>query len=150
MWCPLLNTFVTYDANEYYFQCAKTFGCAAPGMLKLHNEMLQAPNCRTVKAMGRNVPLSAHELALWEARVSLEAMLACNLAKFQQHKDCRQWLLNTGNRPLIEHRRDPKWGDNLDGTGLNLLGKILEVVRAQATSWSGSSLHPSKKRQLTS
>jgi ribA/ribD-fused uncharacterized protein len=130
MWCPLMDTWVTYPANEYYFHCAKTFGCNAGNMLKFHNDILRAPNCAAAKRLGRQVPLSRTEVILWDARVAIEAMMVCNLAKFTTHADCREWLVATGTAALIEHRPDPIWGDNMDGTGKNLLGKILEVVRA--------------------
>lgn len=147
MWCPLVDTWVNYHANEYYFHCAKTFGCNAGNMLKKHNEILAAPNCRAAKHLGHTVPLSPEEVHLWDNRVALEAMLACNLAKYQTHADCREWLLSTGTATLIEHRPDPIWGDNMDGTGKNLLGHILMLVRAQIQGMNYDSLQrPTRHR----
>lgn len=146
MWCPLVDTWVTYRANEYYFQCAKTFGCNAPNMLKIHNDILDAPTCNAAKHLGRQVPLSRTELILWDARVSLEAMLACNLAKYQTHVDCREWLLSTGTALLVEHRPDPTWGDNMDGTGKNLLGHTLMLVRAHVGGMTFEIQQPPRNR----
>ena len=43
-------------------------------------------------------------------------------------------LLSTGNQVLIEHSNDRYWGDGLDGTGQNKLGKILMEVRDKLIS----------------
>jgi hypothetical protein len=38
--------------------------------------------------------------------------------------------LNTGLRPIVEHTKDDNfWGDGGDGSGKNMLGKILTKVR---------------------
>lgn len=54
---------------------------------------------------------------------------AC-LAKFSQHADLKQLLLDTGEAVIIEHtKNDNYWGDGGDGTGRNQLGKTLMRVR---------------------
>jgi ribA/ribD-fused uncharacterized protein len=54
---------------------------------------------------------------------------AC-LAKFSQHPDLKQLLLDTGDAIIIEHtKNDNYWGDGGDGTGRNQLGKTLMRVR---------------------
>ncbi len=54
---------------------------------------------------------------------------AC-LAKFSQHSDLKQLLLDTGDAIIIEHtKNDNYWGDGGDGTGRNQLGKTLMRVR---------------------
>jgi len=51
-------------------------------------------------------------------------------AKFMQNEDIRKVLLGTGKSSLIEHTsNDRYWGDGGDGSGRNLLGKILMDVR---------------------
>ncbi len=53
-------------------------------------------------------------------------------AKFTQHPDLRARLLATGNAELVEHtKNDAYWGDGGDGTGENMLGKILMKVREE-------------------
>lgn len=50
--------------------------------------------------------------------------------KFDQNDEIRFKLLNTGLRPLVEHsKNDNFWSDNGDGTGQNILGKILTTIR---------------------
>jgi len=54
---------------------------------------------------------------------------AC-LAKFSQHQDLKQLLLDTGEAEIVEHtKNDNYWGDGGDGTGRNQLGKTLMRVR---------------------
>lgn len=43
-------------------------------------------------------------------------------------------LLSTGNKVLIEHtNRDSYWGDGGDGSGKNMLGKLLMSIRQEYT-----------------
>ncbi len=59
-------------------------------------------------------------------------MRAVVLAKFSQHDDLRAQLLATGDAQLVEHtERDAFWGDGGDGSGANMLGRILMDVREQ-------------------
>ena len=51
-------------------------------------------------------------------------------AKFRQHAALRELLLATGDAKLVEHTdRDAYWGDGGDGTGRNMLGRILMAIR---------------------
>jgi len=53
-------------------------------------------------------------------------------AKFTQHDALKRLLLGTGNRQLVEHTsNDDYWGDGGDGSGQNLLGKLLMELRDQ-------------------
>jgi hypothetical protein len=53
-------------------------------------------------------------------------------AKFTQHSDLTQLLLNTKDAKIIEHtENDNYWGDGGDGKGKNMLGKILMKVREE-------------------
>ena len=50
--------------------------------------------------------------------------------KFEQHEDIKENLIDTGLRPIVEHTKDDNfWGDGGDGTGKNILGKILMKIR---------------------
>ena len=51
-------------------------------------------------------------------------------AKFTQHPDLRLMLLNTKEKELCEHcSNDFYWADGRDGSGKNILGKLLMKVR---------------------
>ena len=53
-------------------------------------------------------------------------------AKFTQHPDLKQLLLDTKDAKIIEHtENDDYWGDGGDGNGKNMLGKILMKVREE-------------------
>lgn len=48
----------------------------------------------------------------------------------KKHSDLKELLLSTGNRYIAEHTaNDDFWGDGGDGSGKNMLGKILMEVR---------------------
>jgi N-glycosidase YbiA len=52
------------------------------------------------------------------------------LAKFTQHDELSALLLSTGDSKLVEHtENDDYWGDGGDGSGKNMLGRILMQVR---------------------
>lgn len=52
------------------------------------------------------------------------------IAKFPQNEDIKEILLQTGNEKIIEATTDDYyWGCGTDGTGKNMLGKILMEVR---------------------
>lgn len=92
--------------------------------------ILQAITPLEARHLGRALPLTGEQQIMWDTQLALPAMLQVNMAKFWQNPPCRQWLIQTGNARLVEHRPDARWGDNMDGTGRNLLGRVLELVRA--------------------
>ncbi|WP_442508416.1 NADAR family protein [Novipirellula sp. SH528] len=52
------------------------------------------------------------------------------LAKFTQHDELKAILLATGEAKLVENTaNDAYWGDGGDGSGKNMLGRILMEVR---------------------
>jgi len=60
------------------------------------------------------------------------------LAKFTQHDDIRAILIETGDALLVEHTaNDDYWGDGGDGSGKNMLGKILMSVREELRAQEG-------------
>jgi ribA/ribD-fused uncharacterized protein len=67
----------------------------------------------------------------WDStRVSV--MRTALAAKFEQHLDLRRLLLSTGNRTIVEHtENDDFWGDGGDGSGENMLGRLLMELRQQ-------------------
>lgn len=68
----------------------------------------------------------------WD-EVSRDVMKKAVLAKFQQNPHLLKQLQETGNALLVEHSRDKIWGDGLDDSGKNRLGRILMRVRDELT-----------------
>ena len=65
----------------------------------------------------------------WES-VKVGVMRDAIRAKFTQHADLREILLSTGDARIVEHtERDSYWGDGGDGSGKNMLGRILMEIR---------------------
>ncbi|MCW3060810.1 MAG: hypothetical protein JWQ02_2631, partial [Capsulimonas sp.] len=55
--------------------------------------------------------------------------------KFETHSELREMLLSTGDEEIVENAPgDYYWGIGKDGSGKNMLGKILEEVRAKLKS----------------
>ncbi|PFH50428.1 hypothetical protein AMATHDRAFT_61143 [Amanita thiersii Skay4041] len=52
-------------------------------------------------------------------------------AKFTQHPSLRQLLLNTPNGSLVYYdANDEYWGIRINGSGLNVLGRVLDTVKS--------------------
>ena len=65
----------------------------------------------------------------WEV-VKDDIMREALRAKFTQHEDLRIILLETDDAELVEHtKNDSYWADGGDGSGLNMLGKLLMELR---------------------
>jgi len=80
-------------------------------------------------SLGRNSDSGSYDEFKW-MNERLDVMYDIVLAKFEQNDHIRKLLLMTGDALLVEHTEtDNFWGDNLDGTGENQLGKVLMKVR---------------------
>jgi len=65
-------------------------------------------------------------------RVKDHFMFSALIAKFTQRKELREALLLTGAEDLVENSpTDFYWGIGRDGTGLNKLGRMLQLVRVR-------------------
>jgi ribA/ribD-fused uncharacterized protein len=118
----------TYKTVEHYFQCAKALFVTDQdprGFEEAHDYISSANEPWEAKQRGRLLRI---DLEAWD-RAAFGYMLQGQTAKFTQILIYQKELMKTGKRPLVEHRKDPIWGDNLDGTGLNLCGKSLMIVR---------------------
>jgi GTP cyclohydrolase II len=75
-------------------------------------------------------------------KIKETVMLEGLRAKFEQHPDLREQLVESGERLLIEHtRNDNYWGDGGNGVGANRLGKLLMQVRAALRQPVGPAQH---------
>lgn len=115
---------------EHFYQAQKYAGtpneeairrCATPTSAKLQAQALAGTHLRSDWAAVKN-----------------QVMLTGLRAKFTQHPDLHARLLSSGDRQLVEHTAlDAYWGDGGDGTGLNMLGKLLMQVRAERRQAAG-------------
>lgn len=112
-----------WPTTEHYFQAQKFAGTPhASAIRKARTPMIAA-------RMGRD--RSKKLRRDWE-KVKVSIMRDALLAKFQQHEDLRAALLATGDAKLVEHtERDAYWGDGGDGSGKNMLGRLLMEVRSR-------------------
>jgi hypothetical protein len=115
-----------WPTSEHYFQAQKFAGTA------MEEKIRKASSPMKSAEMGR----SRREKLVrnWDSKRD-NVMLEAVRAKFSQHDDLKQLLLDTGDARLIEHtENDNYWGDGGDGTGKNQLGKILMKVREELRS----------------
>ena len=112
-----------WPTSEHYFQAQKFAGTPHEEAVRLCKTPRQAADM----GRSRKLPLRRD----WES-VKDEVMYAAVRAKFTQHTDLREILLFTGTALLVEHtENDDYWGDGGDGSGRNMLGRILMEVREQ-------------------
>lgn len=111
-----------WATGEHYFQAQKFVGTP-------HVEAIRAaktPKQAATMGRERTRPLRRD----WES-VKDEVMRRAVLRKFESHPDIRAVLLATGDEEIIENApKDYYWGCGANGTGKNMLGKILMEVRA--------------------
>ncbi len=127
----------TYATTEHYMMAekARLFQDEAT-----RQAILGASHPHEAKTLGRQV--QNFEEGPWDA-ARFEIVVQGNLAKFSQHPALRTFLLDTGQRVLVEASPvDAIWGIGLaqdhpqaanpaEWPGLNLLGFALMEVRAQ-------------------
>lgn len=110
-----------WPTTEHYFQAQKFKDRA------LQEKVRKASTPMLAARLGRSRknPLRRD----WES-IKVDVMRAAVRAKFTQHPDLTALLLSTGDAVLVEHTtNDAYWGDGGDGSGRNMLGRILMQVR---------------------
>ena len=114
-----------WPTSEHYFQAQK-FLDAEPISKILHEK---SPMKAAKMGRSREWPIRTD----WD-EVKDDMMRIAVSAKVRQHSDVRELLLSTGDATIIEHTsNDSYWADGGDGTGKNMLGKILMEIRDQLT-----------------
>ena len=112
-----------WKTSEHYFQAQKFAGTEHEEELRL----VDSPMVAARMGRSRQRPLRQD----WEI-VKDDIMREALRAKFTQHKDLKKILLETGDAVLVEHTsNDSYWGDGGDGSGLNMLGKLLVELREE-------------------
>ena len=113
----------TWPTTEHYFQAQKVAGTKWETKIR----KCKAPMDAALMGRRKDLPLRSD----WE-QVKDDVMREAIHAKFTQHPDLKEKLLATGDEYLIEHTvKDKYWADAGDGSGKNMLGKILVEERAK-------------------
>jgi len=113
----------TWPTSEHYFQAQKFHDVTVQEAIRNDPRPLKAAKT----GRSREYPLRRD----WES-VKDSVMRKAVLAKFTQHMNLRSLLLSTGNAKLVEHTElDAYWADGGDGSGKNMLGRILMEVREE-------------------
>lgn len=118
-----------WPTSEHYFQAQKFEGT------RHETEVLNAKGPGEAARIGRDRSLPLRKD--WES-VKDNIMREVVYAKFTQHKHLTELLLSTGDEKLVEHTsNDSYWGDGGNGSGKNMLGKILMETRERIRNEQG-------------
>lgn len=108
-----------WNTVEAAYQSQKTL------ILSEQDSIWMAKNPREARDLGQKVTMRPN----WD-NIKNDVMYECVLAKFLQNTTLKSKLNATSNHELIEDSPvDFWWGIGHDGTGQNMLGKILMKVR---------------------
>lgn len=114
---------VIWPTSEHYFQAQKFQDKEHQASIRKARSPMQAARL----GRSRRRPLRKD----WEA-VKVAIMRIAVLEKFKQHENLRKLLLSTGDSKIVEHTdNDSYWGDGGDGSGKNMLGRLLMEVRGR-------------------
>jgi N-glycosidase YbiA len=112
-----------WQTTEHYFQAQKFLDQA------YQDKIRHASDPKTAANLGRSRSVVIRED--WE-EIKDDVMRKAVLQKFQTHSQLRELLISTGNEDIVENAPgDYYWGCGTDGSGKNMLGKILQEVRFQ-------------------
>lgn len=111
-----------WPTSEHYFQAQKFVG----SIFEEEIRQAKSPNSAAKLGRDRSKPLRPD----WEL-VKDEIMKKAILQKFQTNIAIRDILISTSTKEIIEETTDDYyWGCGSDGTGKNVLGKILMEIRS--------------------
>jgi ribA/ribD-fused uncharacterized protein len=112
-----------WATTEHYFQAQKF----KDENIKEKIRAAKKPSIAAKLGRDRSKPLRKD----WES-IKNNVMKKAVKAKFTQHITLKNLLLSTKNAKLVEHTvNDSYWGDGGDGSGKNMLGKILMEIREE-------------------
>ena len=120
---PIVIDGERWPTSEHYFQAQKFLD----DTYRRRVQAAKSPMIAARLGRSRTQPLRQD----WES-VKLDVMLTAVRAKFTQHEGLRALLVSTGAAAIVEHtKNDSYWGDGGDGSGANMLGRILMRVREE-------------------
>jgi ribA/ribD-fused uncharacterized protein len=116
---PVSVNGIVWHTSEHYFQAQKLIYPSDQDEIRIN------PSPRNAADIGRSRPMRKD----WDL-VKDYVMAYIVLEKFVQNEEIREVLLSTGEQEIVEHtENDSYWCDGGDGTGQNMLGRILMGVR---------------------
>jgi len=133
--CKFTVDGIEYHTAEQYMMSQKAL---VFGDRKIYTEIMQSDNPASYKALGRKI--KNFDEKIWNSHKT-NIVIKGNTAKFSQNPKLRDFLLNTGNRILVEASPyDRIWGIGMSADdvkienpynwkGRNLLGFCLMEVR---------------------
>ena len=113
--CKLDYQKITFLCSEALYHCLR-----APGF---PHEIFSSLNGRAAWKAAQNMK---KELLFAEDKYGIMEEIV--MIKFSD-PDLKEYLLSTRSSYLVERTKDKYWGDGLDGSGENNLGKILMIAR---------------------
>ncbi|MFZ5893856.1 MAG: NADAR family protein [Myxococcota bacterium] len=120
---PITLSGKRWPTSEHYFQGQKFLNPRDQEQIR----RARTPMIAARLGRDRSRPLRRD----WET-VKVSVMREALDAKFRQHADLTTLLLSTGDAVLVEHtENDDYWGDGGDGSGKNMLGRLLMDLRAK-------------------
>ena len=120
---------VEWHSVEQYYQAEKLGAVRLPPAEKVWQDIRRTTSPAELRQLGRSLPAVKD----WEERkVGVMAEALC--AKFAPGTEAAEYLLSTGDRPLLHatpwgQNGDTTWGTGRDGTGDNILGAMIESCR---------------------
>ena len=112
-----------WATTEHYFQAQKYYGTPR------YDEIANASTPREAANLGRDRSLPLRKD--WE-KIKDAVMKKCVLEKILTYPGIKDSLLETGEQEIIEDSPiDYYWGCGKNGTGKNMLGKILMEIRSE-------------------
>lgn len=128
---PIALKGIAWKTTEHYFQAQKFVGTP-------HEEAVRnTDRAADAATMGRDRSLPLRKD--WE-QVKDGIMKDAVRAKFMQYPELGRLLVSTGDAEIIEHTaNDSYWADGGDGSGKNMLGKILMEIREELTTGATTS-----------
>jgi hypothetical protein len=120
---PILLDGITWPTTEHYFQAQKYVDTVK------YLQIARAPTPKLAAELGRDRSLPIrHD---WE-NVKDAIMKKCVMEKALQHPEVMDALIRSGNEEIVEDSPiDYYWGCGKEGTGKNMLGKILMEIREE-------------------
>ena len=123
-----------WRTSEHFFQAQKSLDTS------YRLAVLNTKTAHDVVKLGRSDTLNKRQ-DWYEIRDNVMRFIVWK--KIQQHPIILETLMSTDNKTIVEKAEyDDYWGDGMDGTGQNMLGKILMEIRDEykANGFEGASV----------